>query len=144
MFSQLREQHRLILLTASAMIELVGRPAAAAAGELASTRTRLAQQLSEHLKSEEEQLHAPLRAKRQSAAIPHYERVALATRDLRLSYSAHIAKWRPADIATQWSDYGSEVRGLLARLRSVIEQEEAFLYPAAQALLSRHEGDRTV
>jgi len=58
------------------------------------------------------------------------------TRELRLAFSAHIAKWSTGAIRGDWPGYGRSLKSITAELADVLAREERDLFPHAQTLLA--------
>ena len=136
MFAILKSQHAEIAKIAAGLEKLLTAHPDPVISELSILRTKLSLSLVGHLTAEEEHLHAPLRRSRLGAKIPRYADVADATRDLRLAYSAHIARWPVKTIRSHWADYVAETRALLGNLSQIMRDEEHDIFPLAQQLLA--------
>lgn len=134
--AMLKQQHAEILSAVTELTNLLNGSFEEAASQLGTARTNLARLIAKHLKTEEEELHAPLRARGLTAQIPAFAEIAAETRDLRLNYSAHIGEWHARTIQANWPGYIASARRLHAALERLTKREEEGIYPAAQRLLS--------
>ena len=133
----LKQQHAEILSAVAELTKLFAGSFEDAVPQLGTARTTLARLIAKHLKTEEEELHAPLRARRLTTTqIPAFADIAAETRDLRLAYSAHIGDWHARTVQADWSEYTASARRLHAALERLTRREEEEIYPAAQRLLS--------
>ncbi len=132
----LKQQHDEILSAVAELTKLFAGSFEDAVPQLGTARTTLARLIAKHLKTEEEELHAPLRARRLTTQIPAFADIAAETRDLRLAYSAHIGDWHARAVQADWSGYTASARRLHAALERLTRREEEEIYPAAQRLLS--------
>ena len=132
----LKQQHAEILSAVAELTRLFAGSFEDAAPQLGTARTTLARLIAKHLKTEEDELHAPLRARRLTAQIPAFADIAAETRDLRLAYSAHIGDWHARTIQANWPGYTASARRLHTALERLTKREEDEIYPAAQRLLS--------
>jgi len=83
----LKQQHAEILSAVLELTKLFAGSFEEAAPKLGTARTNLARLITKHLKTEEEELHVPLRARGLTRQIPAFANIAAETRDLRLAYS---------------------------------------------------------
>jgi hypothetical protein len=132
----LKRQHAAIIVAADDFAKLLSGPYEAASDRLAIARSTLARLIAEHLKTEGEQLHAPLQAHQLTSRVASYAPIAAQTRDLRLAYSTHISTWRQSTIERDWAGYVIASQGFCRQLKEVLAREERDLFPAAQALLT--------
>jgi len=132
----LKQQHLGILNASKALTELLSETFAVAAPQIGQARTTLARLIAEHLKTEEDILHTPLRTHKLAASIPAYAEIAAETRDLRLRYSAHIGDWPARSIEKDWQGYAADARALSTAVTALALREEREIYPAAQQLLA--------
>lgn len=132
----LRRQHAAIISASDDFAKLLSGSYADASDRLATARSTLARLIAEHLKTEGEQLHAPLQAHHLTANIPSYAQIAAQTRDLRIAYSSHISVWRTSTIEQNWAAYVTASQRFCRDLKEVLAREERELFPAAQALLA--------
>lgn len=132
----LKQQHVGILNASRVLTGLMAGTFADAAPHIGQARTTLARLIAEHLKSEDEILHAPLRDHKLTDQIPGYAAIAAETRDLRLRYSAHIGEWPARAVEADWQTYIVEARRLSQAVTALAAQEEREIYPAAQRLLA--------
>jgi hypothetical protein len=132
----LKQQHIGILDASKVLTDLLAGTFADAAAHLGLARMTIARLISEHLKSEDDILHAPLRAHKLTVQIPSYAAVAADTRDLRLRYSAHIVDWPARAVEANWQAYVIEARRLGEAVTALATREEQEIYPAAQRLLA--------
>lgn len=137
----LKQQHAEILSAVAELTKLFAGSFEEAGPQLGTARTTLARLVAKHLKTEGEELHAPLRARGLTTQIPAFADIAAETRDLRLAYSAHIGDWHARTVPANWSGYTASARRLHAALERLTKREEEEIYPAAQRLLSEpHQG----
>lgn len=132
----LKQQHTEILSAVDELTNLLGGSFEAVAPQLGTARTTLARLIAKHLKTEEEELHAPLRARRLTTQIPAFADIAAETRDLRLAYSAHIGDWHARAVQSNWPGYTASARRLHSALERLTRREEEEVYPIAQRLLA--------
>lgn len=132
----LKQQHLAIINASKALTDLLSESFAVAAPQIGQVRTTLARLIAEHLKTEEDLLHTPLRARKLAASIPGYAEIAAETRDLRLRYSAHIGNWPARSIEQDWRGYAADARALSNAVTALAFREEREIYPAAQRLLA--------
>ena len=132
----LKQQHAEILSAVLELTKLFAGSFEEAAPKLGTARTNLARLITKHLKTEEEELHVPLRARGLTRQIPAFANIAAETRDLRLAYSAHIGDWHARTIQANWPGYTASARRLHTALERLTKREEDEIYPAAQRLLS--------
>jgi hypothetical protein len=134
--SLLKQQHVGIIDAIKTLNALLVGSFADAAALLGQARMALARLIAEHLKSEEELLHGPLKTHRLTDQISSYAAIAAATRDLRIRYSAHISDWPMRTIEANWQAYVVEARRLSEAVASLAAREEQEIYPAAEQLLA--------
>lgn len=132
----LKQQHVGILNATKVLTGLMAGTFADAAAHLGQARTTLARLISEHLRTEDEVIHAPLRAHKLTDKVPNYGAIATETRDLRLRYSAHIGDWPVRAVEADWHAYVTEARRLSEDVTALAAREEQEIYPAAQRLLA--------
>ena len=133
----LKSQHAAIVAANDDLDELLSGTYTTASARLPGVRSKLAKLIAEHMAAENEQLHQPLQAKNLTGRIPDYEEIASQTRELRISYSVHITKWRMSAIENDWPSYVSAARGFGHKLREVLSREEREVFPLAASLLSQ-------
>jgi len=98
----LKQQHAEILSAVAELKKLFAGSFEEAGPQLGTGRTTLARLIAKHLKTEEEELHAPLRERGLTTQIPAFADIAAETRDLRLAYSAHIGDWHARTVPANW------------------------------------------
>jgi hypothetical protein len=103
---------------------LMHDPCEANLARIAQERVLFSRLFSGHLAEERARLAANAAASGGAAAalLQDYDRRVGA---LRADYSAHIARWAPAAIAGHWPEYVEAVLALQARLRTLMDWEEA-------------------
>lgn len=125
----LRAQHEDIARAVRDLVDLFDKSYAEAAPLLGSARTRIAQVITKHLKTEDELLLTPLRERRLMASIPGCEAIVVETRELRLTYSKHIGIWTARAIEEQWNEYVGVTRLLYQRLMALCDRKMKSFYP---------------
>ena len=125
----LRAQHEDIARAISDLMTLFDKSYAEAAPLLGPVRTRIAQVITKHLKTEDELLLTPLRERRLMASIPGCEAIVVETRELRLTYSKHIGTWTARAIEREWGEYVAVTRLLYQRLMALCERKMGSFYP---------------
>lgn len=125
----LRAQHEDIARAVGVLMALFELRYAEAAPLLGPARTRIAQVITKHLKSEDELLLTPLRERRLMASIPGCEAVVVETRELRLTYSKHIGIWTARAIEERWNEYVGVTRALNQRLMALCDLKMKSFYP---------------
>lgn len=125
----LRAQHEDIARAISDLVNLFDKSYAEAAPLLGAVRTRIAQVITKHLKTEDELLLTPLRERRLMASIPGCEAIVIETRELRLAYSKHIGNWTARAIEERWTEYVLATRQLYQRLMVLSDRKMKSFYP---------------
>lgn len=125
----LRGQHDEIARAIGDLVALFDKSYAEAAPLLGAVRTRIAQVITKHLKTEDDLLLTPLREKRLMASIPGCEAIVIETRELRLTYSRHIGIWTARAIEERWSEYVVATRQLNQRLTALCDMKMQSFYP---------------
>ncbi|WP_428969592.1 hypothetical protein ACQR50_01890 [Sphingomonas sp. Xoc002] len=125
----LRAQHEDIAHAVGDLMRLFDMRYAAAAPMLGPARTRIAQVITKHLKTEDELLLTPLRERRLMASIPGCEAIVVETRELRLTYSKHIGTWTARAIEERWNEYVGVTRALNQRLMALCDLKMTSFYP---------------
>jgi hypothetical protein len=125
----LRAQHEDIARAINDLVNLFDKSYAEAAPSLAAVRTRIAQVITKHLKTEDELLLTPLRERRLMASIPGCEAIVTETRELRLTYSKHIGTWTARAIEERWGEYVLVTRQLYQRLMVLCDRKMKSFYP---------------
>ncbi|WP_322964586.1 hypothetical protein [Sphingomonas fuzhouensis] len=125
----LRAQHDDIARAVDDLLMLFDKSYVEAAPRLGPARTRIAQVITKHLKTEDDVLLTPLRERRLMASIPGCEAIVVETRDLRLAYSEHIGVWTARMIEERWQDYVIVTRQLNRRLMALCDRKMKSFYP---------------
>ncbi|MFV0922774.1 hypothetical protein ACR720_04715 [Sphingomonas parapaucimobilis] len=125
----LRAQHEDIMRAVGDLMALFELRYAEAAPRVGLARTRIAQAITKHLKTEDELLLTPLRERRLLATIPGCEAIMVETRELRLTYSKHIGTWTARTIEERWNEYVGVTRALNQRLMALCDLKINSLYP---------------
>ena len=125
----LRAQHEDIARAVGDLMALFDLRYVEAAPLLGPARTRIAQVITKHLKSEDELLLTPLRERRLMASIPGCEAIVVETRELRLTYSQHIGTWTARAIEARWTEYVGVTRTLNQRLMALCDLKMKSFYP---------------
>lgn len=133
----LKSQHAAIIAANEELQGLWSETYIVASDRLGGVRSKLARLIAEHLAAENEQLHAPLQARKLTGSIPAYEQIAAETRELRLAYSKHISEWRLSAIERDWVGYVCAAQAFSLALLRVMGREERELFPLAVSLLAQ-------
>ncbi len=136
MHNDLFEDHRKIVAAADELLALLRRNPNLPLEELVAMRARLGGLSMSHLRAEEEQIVAPLKASGQLDDIPGAAAVLAAIRDGRSTYSNHIRKWTPQAIEQDRAGYVEALIALIGMVKVVIAREETDLYWPALRLLA--------
>lgn len=136
MQNDLFEDHRKIVAAADDLLAILRQNPDLRIEELNAMRVRLGSLSMAHLRAEEEQIIAPLKASGQLDDIPGAAAVLTAIRNGRSNYSDHIRKWTPQAIAQDRAAYVEALIVLIGLLKALITREETDLYWPALRLLA--------
>lgn len=103
---------------------------------IAKARIALAKAVADNVATEIAAIHAPLKTHGLACRIPDYADIESRSSALRVSFSAHIARWSTAAIRQDWSGYGGSLRQITAELIDLLDREERSLFPNARTLLA--------
>jgi 23S rRNA pseudoU1915 N3-methylase RlmH len=131
----LKQQHQAIRDAVQELVDRVDQPCEESLPHIAKARMKLARAVSTNMASETAEIHEPLQRHRITSHIPAYAGIADKTRELRLVFSAHIAKWSTSAIRDDWLAYGGSVKSITEELVDVLAREECDLFHQAQTLL---------
>lgn len=132
----LEQQHSAITSAIDELCALTDMPLDQGLPLVAKARLRLAKVVADNIATELTEIHTPLRSRNLARHIADYDKIEVRSRELRVTFSVHIAKWSLTAIEQDWHGYGRSLREITTELAHVVAWEERSLFPDAQRLLA--------
>ncbi len=133
--SELKHQHDAIARVAAKLEQAVSAESLPQA--VGALRWQLARLLMAHLALEDRILYPAMQRATDPETRATVARFSTEMGGLADSFPAYMRDWSDDRIASQWQDFCSATRSILAALRARVEQENSVLYPLAARIESK-------
>lgn len=138
---RLRAEHAALVTLSDFLMEMVAAPHPPRTTELASVRGMFRDTLTRHLKCEDWALYPTLLAKGDPVVSGLAKEFVDEMGHIASDFAAYDARWTGEAVAADWAGFCAETTGILHALAMRIEREDEDLYPLAEQLAARREGE---